>query len=61
MQYGLVLLCVTLGLLSSGCADAAYWWQRTALQIDCRPEHLLPNGHCAPLKKGTGDAQAARP
>jgi hypothetical protein len=48
-------------LLLSGCSDAAYWWQRTALQIDCRPEHVLPNGQCAPVQKGGGDVQAAHP
>lgn len=42
----LLLLC---GL--SGCADTAYWWQRTAFGIDCRPDHVQANGQCTPLKK----------
>ena len=42
--------CVLL-LALSGCADSAYWWQRTAFNIDCRQGHLQSNGQCTPLKK----------
>lgn len=46
----LLILGVLLSAVLSGCADAAYWHQRTVFQIDCRPEKLLPNGHCAPVR-----------
>jgi hypothetical protein len=57
------LLCGMLVLawcVLSGCADTAYWYQRTVWGIECRPDHLV-NGSCTPTKKGSTDAQAARP
>jgi hypothetical protein len=46
--------------LLSGCAEPSYWYQRTFWGIECRPDRLV-NGYCTPVKKGSPDAQAARP
>jgi hypothetical protein len=48
-------------LLVSGCADIAYWQVRTFYGLDCRPEHLTPDGRCVPVQKGDSHVQAARP
>jgi hypothetical protein len=45
---GLWLVCTLVVL--SGCADSAYWWQRTAFGIDCRPD-MLTSGQCTPVRK----------
>jgi hypothetical protein len=52
----LLLSCLAL----VGCAEPSYWYQRTFWGIDCRPDHLV-NGYCTPTKKGSPNAQAARP
>jgi len=52
----LVLSCCVM----SGCAESAYWYQRSVWGIDCRQDKLT-NGQCTPVKKGGADAQAARP
>jgi hypothetical protein len=57
LLLGLLLLCCALCI---GCSDATYWWQRTLIQADCRPDHLT-NGQCTSTKKGTSNAQTAHP
>ena len=54
----MLLMC---GLLVSGCMDIAQWQLRTFYGVDCRPEKLLPNGQCAPVKKGGTDVRTAQP
>jgi hypothetical protein len=51
---------LVLVLLISGCADAAYWHQRTFYGIDCRPEKLT-NGQCTPVQKGGASVKTAQP
>ena len=46
---GFILLGILLISMLSGCGETAYWWQRTALQIECRPEKLQA-GHCVPAR-----------
>ena len=60
MSACLATLLVLGSLLFSGCMDAAQWQLRTFYGLDCRPEKLQ-NGQCVPVKKGEGNAQAARP
>jgi len=62
MQTRILVVVVILSGLFTGCADSAYWWQRTMMQIDCRPDKLT-NGQCTSTSqaKGSGDVQAARP
>lgn len=48
---GLGLACLLVGL--SGCADASYWWARTSMGLDCRPEVIKQHqGHCVAVAKG---------
>jgi hypothetical protein len=61
MKHLLSILLLLSCLALAGCADPAYWYQRTVWGIDCRPDHVQPNGQCTPVKKGSPDAQAARP
>ena len=61
MPTFLATLLVLGGLLLSGCMDVAQWQLRTFYGLDCRPEKLTPDGRCVPVKKGEGNAQAARP
>ena len=62
MQRSMCLLVVgvmflSLALLLSGCADIAYWQLETFYKLDCRPEHLTPDGKCVPVKKASPDTQ----
>jgi len=52
---------VLVSLLVSGCDAVAYWQLETFYHLDCRPEHLTPEGKCIPVKKGGSDVQAAQP
>jgi hypothetical protein len=56
---GLFLLCC---VVTSGCADYAYWVGRTFYDIDCRPEVVEKyHGKCAYMKKGESHAETMRP
>jgi hypothetical protein len=44
------LTLVNLALFLGGCADINGAVQRAVVGVDCR--HLLPDGQCAPVKKG---------
>ena len=55
------VLFVSLAFLLSGCADIAYWQLETFYHLDCRPEHLTPDGKCVPVKKGGSDVHTAHP
>jgi Prokaryotic membrane lipoprotein lipid attachment site len=48
MRRSLLLLCLIAVL--SGCPDINGAVQRAVVGVDCR--HLLPDGQCAPVKKG---------
>lgn len=41
-----LLLTILLATLS-GCADIVDWHSRTLFGLDCRPEHLQPDGQCS--------------
>jgi hypothetical protein len=45
-----IAVMLTIAFCLVGCADASHGLVRTMYGIDCRPEHLLPNGHCAPVQ-----------
>jgi hypothetical protein len=50
MRQGIAFVCLTLGLLMSGCADFNYRLHRTLSGLDCRPEVIRQhNGQCQPV------------
>jgi hypothetical protein len=60
MKSSVGIMLLGCSLLLSGCGDAAYWYQRQVMQIDCRPE-VLQHGQCVPVQHGGNNAQTARP
>ena len=44
---------IALLALLSGCADTVYWWSRTSMGLDCRPEVIKQHqGQCVSVAKG---------
>lgn len=54
---GLVVFWLIVLLALSGCMDVAQWQLRTFYGVDCRPEHLTPDGTCSPVKKASPDTK----